>query len=397
MAGSPDGRGQHRSFRGRVRTATVLELDGADGGGQLVRTALSLAAVTGEPFRMENVRGGRSEPGLRPQHLAAVSAVATACDATVEGDEQGSETLVVEPGDLAGGTVAVDVGTAGSLTLVFDALLPLATALDEPLAVAATGGTDVKWSPPTDYYRRVKLPLLRERGFAAAVDLDRRGFYPAGGGAATLHLYPSSPPPLSLPDRGGPTGWRVHSVASADLADASVAERQVEGATERLVGDGEEADRPSDPDSSSDHGSPSDSDSPSDDGPPVVERSATYAETDSTGTAVVVRADCGATAAGFDALGEPGRPAEDVGRAAADAALAFAAGGAAVDRHMADQVVVLLALCGGRVRIPAVTDHVETNRELVGAFGFDVRVEETDDGPVLAADRPATADAPERD
>lgn len=354
----------------------MLELDGGDGGGQLVRTALSLAAVTGEGFRMENVRGGRSEPGLRPQHLAAVRAVAAACDATVEGAEPGAETLTVRPGDLGGGTVAVDVGTAGSLTLVFDALLPVATALEGPLSLAATGGTDVKWSPPVDYYRRVKLPLLRERGFAAAVDVDRRGFYPAGGGAATLRLYPTSPPPLAATDRGDLRGWRVYSVASTDLADGSVAERQAEAAAERLAAGGGE-DVATDGDAAADGEA---------DGVPVVERTVTYADAASPGSAVVVRADCGATTAGFDALGERGRPAEAVGRAAADAALDFAAGGGAVDRHMADQVVVLLALVGGRVRVPALTDHVATNLEVVSAFGFDVAVEETDDGPVLVAE-----------
>lgn len=369
----------------------MLELDGADGGGQLVRTALALSAVTGEPFRMENVRGGRSEPGLRPQHLAAVRAVAAACDATVEADERGAETLVVEPGDLRGGTVAVDVGTAGSLTLVFDALLPLATALPAPLSVVATGGTDVKWSPPADYYRRVKLPLVREMGLAAAVDVDRRGFYPAGGGAATLYLAPSSPPPLSLPTRRGVTGWRVYSVASTDLADASVAERQAGAAVERLAedggvddGGGGEADAVSD-DGPSEDGRP-DGENGDDGGPGVVERTVTYAEADSSGTALVVRADCGASVAGFDALGERGRPAEDVGRAAADRALDFAAGGAPVDRHMADQVVVLLALAGGRVRVPAVTDHVAANVDLVSAFGFDVSVAAGEDGPVLVAE-----------
>jgi len=125
----------------------VIEIDGARGG-QVVRTAAGLAAVTGRWVRVEDVRGDRPTPGLKPQHVAAVEAVAAACDADLGGAEVGSEALVVRPGPVRGGEFAVDVGTAGSLPLVFDAVLPLAVALSEPLELTATGGTDVAWSPP---------------------------------------------------------------------------------------------------------------------------------------------------------------------------------------------------------------------------------------------------------
>lgn len=325
----------------------MLELDGSGGGGQLIRSALSLSAISGTPFQMTGVRANRPEPGLRPQHRTAVRAVAQACDATVEDDGVGSETVTFRPGAPTGGRFAVDVGTAGSLTLLFDALLPLAAHLSEPLAVTARGGTDVAWSPPIDYLREVKLPLLRRVGLQAALDVTRTGFYPVGGGEATLWLAPSSLSPFSLADRGPLDALRVYSKAAASLAEANVAERQADAACDRL---GEE-------------------------GQTVTERRVTEAETASPGSSMVVRADYDDSVAGFVALGERGKPAEDV---AADAVWAFEefdAGSGAVDEHLADQLIVFLALAGGRVEIPTVTDHVESNCKLCSAFGFDVTVE----------------------
>jgi len=121
----------------------------------VVRTAVTLSALSGQAVIVEDVRGDRSTSGMRPQHVAAVEAAAALCDATVEGATTGAETLVSDPGSLRADDVAVDVGTAGSIALMFDAVLLLATALAEPATVTATGGTDVEWSPPMDYLRRV--------------------------------------------------------------------------------------------------------------------------------------------------------------------------------------------------------------------------------------------------
>jgi RNA 3'-terminal phosphate cyclase (ATP) len=170
----------------------VHELDGSAGGGQLLRTALSLAALTGEPFRMSGIRGERPEPGVKPQHLACVRAVARTCDATAEGAEPGATELTFRPGSLEGGVVDVDVGTAGSVALVFDSLLPVAVGLPGELRVHARGGTHVRWAPTTDHHRLVKLPVLQAHGLSATLEVDRHGFYPAGGGTATLRLVPGT-------------------------------------------------------------------------------------------------------------------------------------------------------------------------------------------------------------
>ena len=332
----------------------VFDLDGSEGGGQLVRTALACSALTGEPFRMTDVREERPNPGLRPQHLAAVEAVAAVCDAAVEGAEVGSDGLAFEPGAPAGGEYGIAVGTAGSVPLVFDAVLPLGYALAEPLSIRATGGTDVKWAPTADHQREVKLPLVRRAGLDARTTVDRRGFYPAGGGTATLSLRPSEPREIDLAERGRLRSVRVASLASRSLEDAKVAERQAEAALEAL------------------------------EVPVPVESTVEYVESDSPGSAVLVRAAYERSLAGFDALGERGRPAEDVGAAAAEAFARVEAGAAAVDEHTADQLLLPLAVAGGAVTIPRVTGHVETNARMIRAFGGDVRVTEGDPPRVVS-------------
>ncbi|WP_276302396.1 RNA 3'-terminal phosphate cyclase [Halorussus lipolyticus] len=343
---------------------TLLELDGSAGGGQLLRTALALSMVSQTPFRMENIRGNRPTPGLKPQHLTGVRAAAELCDAEVEGAQPESEELTFRPGAPTGGRVEVEIGTAGSVLLLFDALLPVATELDRPLAVTATGGTDVKWSPTLAHYRGVKLPLARRAGLFATVEDARTGFYPAGGGEATLLLAPSELAPIEAADRGALEGVRISSKASADLADADVAGRQAERSADLL-----RANLPEEV--------------------PVTEQTASSVDTPSTGSAISVALDYAETTAGFDALGEQGKPAEAVGGEVAESAVTFHEGVGAVDAHTADQLVVLLALAGGRVAIPEVTPHVRTNADLVAEFGFPVEIEAGDSGEpaVLTAPR----------
>lgn len=323
-------------------------IDGSSGGGQLLRSAVSLSALSREPFRMTGIRAGRSNPGLRAQHLAAVRAVARACNAELYGDAVGSEILTFRPKSVEGGRFEIDVGTAGSMTLVFDALIPLAASLDTPLTVTVTGGTDVRWSPTIDYFREVKLPLCRQFGLQAGVDVSRTGYYPAGGGEATIWLAPSSFSRIDLTDRGSLIGVRLYSKASSSLTAQNVAERQLETARQRLESAGHS----------------------------VLERRTTYAKSNSNGTSLLVRAeydsDDRSSIAGFDELGERGVPAEDVAKRVVSAFSAFHDGRGVVDEHLADQLIVFLALAGGRVAIPDTTAHVETSLELLSAFGYSV-------------------------
>jgi RNA 3'-terminal phosphate cyclase (ATP) len=350
----------------------MRELDGSNAGGQFLRSALTLAVLEDEAVRLENVRGDRPNPGLANQHLAVLETLSELCDADVSGAELGAETIEFDPrrsdgetaGRLDGGSYAIDIGTAGSVTLLFDALLPLATVLDAPLSVTATGGTDVEWSPPLEYFRQIKLPLLGRFGLVASCEVDRRGFYPDGGGRATLRLAPSSLARLDLGERGDLEGVRLYSTESGSLAAQNVAHRQLEGALRRLDRTGEG--RPSDGDESA--------------ALAVLERRERTAATPSPGSALVIRVDHGRGTAGFSALGERGKPAERVGEDAADAANRFLEGSAAVDAHMGDQLLVFLALAGGRVRVPTVTAHLEASLKLLAAFGIEFALERDSDG-----------------
>lgn len=327
----------------------MRRLDGRNGGGQPLRTALALSVVTGEPFEMTNVRGNRSTPGLKAQHVACVSVAAAVSNADVDGDEVGSSALRFSPGDVRTDPVEAAVGTAGSATLVCETVLPAAVAVDAPLQLTVTGGTDVRWSPPADYLRYVKRPLCSMFGVEFGVSVPRRGFYPAGGGTLSLRIEPAEPTPLALDRRGDLDELRVYSVASESVADAAVAERQVEGVRDALAETG--IDLP-------------------------IRAAVSSAESDSPGSVVVVVARGGdgseSVVAGFDASGERGTPAEAVGSRAAASVLDWLRGDAPVDRHMADQLLVWVALAGGRLRIPAVTDHVRTNLDVIRAFGYDV-------------------------
>ncbi|MFB6236497.1 MAG: RNA 3'-terminal phosphate cyclase [Halopenitus sp.] len=347
----------------------MLEIDGSAGGGQLLRSSLALSTLTDTPVRVVDVRGNRSNPGLKAQHVAAARAIDRIANAETNGVELGSDTVEFDPGDVSGGEYAVTVDTAGSLTLVFETVLPLALATDEPIRLRATGGTDVAWSPPLDYLQRVKLPFLRRHGIVAAIASERRGFYPVGGGAATLTLGPSAPEPIEATASPAVAKARVYAVASDDLADGDVAERLARTGTEMVA--------------ALDHGLES------------PERVVEYADADCTGAAIVLRADAetggdspAATApiAGFSALGGPDRSAEAVAGDAVDDFAAWLDTGAVVDRHLADQLVVPLAVRGGTVAIPEVTDHVASSLDLVEEFGVAVDCKQKDGRAILQAE-----------
>lgn len=340
----------------------MLHVDGRSGGGQLVRTGLCLSALTRTPVRMEHIRGGRPASGLRPQHLAAVRAVAELCQAEVSNAVVGSKTLTFQPKHLLPNAVEVDIGTAGSITLLFDAVLPFSSVIDTGFTLTATGGTDVKWAPPLDYLARIKLPLLTRVGFIGEVERLRTGYYPAGGGRATIRLEPSTLEALHLDDRGALDRVEIVSRASTELADQEVAERQARRAATRLENEGIAVARPT----------------------------TEYVESNSPGSTLLLRAVFDGSLAGFDALGERGKPAEAVADEAVDRCIDFLEGEAAVDVHMGDQLLVALAIAGGRIRAPALTAHMESSAELIAEFGFDLEVNRRSDDTVVVESEGST-------
>jgi RNA 3'-terminal phosphate cyclase (ATP) len=338
----------------------VIEVDGSDGGGQLLRSSLTLAALTQQPVRIRHIRGNRPEPGLKHQHLGAVRALEQLCTATVEGAELGSEMVTFEPDGVAPRSINIDIPTAGSLALLFDTVLPLATQIQRPMSVTATGGTEVAWSPPLTAHEHVKFPLCRRFGLQSAVERHRTGFYPAGGGRATLWLAPSTLTPIDLTERGGLKQARIYSRSSADLTRSSVATRQAHAARNRLTEAGIE----------------------------VQETAQLVSETASTGSALTIVLEYEHTRMGFDALGERDTAADAVADEAVSQALAAHESDAVVDRHLADQLLVCLALVGGQMRIPDVTAHVETHCALLDQFGFEIHLKERDQTALVRAPTP---------
>ncbi len=311
-------------------------IDGAhlEGGGQLVRTAVALAALGGEPVTIDHIRAGREAPGLHPQHVAAVRAVAGCCDAAVEGLERGSDRLVFRPGPLRRVDQRIEIGTAGGIALVLQAWLPVA--LEAGGAITVVGGTEVPLGPTIDFVDRVVLPVLRGHGAEVGLELRQRGYVPRGGGEVRVAVEPGRLLPIAA-DRVE-LGSGVVS-AAANLP-AHVVERQLAAARAAL----EPAIGPLD-----------------------------VAEVDPrTGPSTGSSVSCWAGLRAGNALGRRGHPAEAVGRAAADALLAELRLPGEVDRHLADQLLLYLARYGGEFTATACSRHAATLIWLLGEFGHEI-------------------------
>lgn len=324
---------------------TALEqpvvVDGSfgEGGGQILRMAVSAAALLGRPLRVINIRARRNPPGLRPQHLVAVRGVADLTGGRVEGLRIGSTTIEFRPGPVRSGRFVIDAGTAGSTTLMLQSLLPVASFAGGEVELELRGGTNNPMAPPVEYVTEVLLPALRTMGVQAEVQLVRRGFYPRGGGVVRARVRPVSRlRPIEVVE-GRPVGVRVFAY-SCNLP-SHITERMVRTAASLLRSRGfrdvfEETEvlQRDDPKCSPDPG---------------------------TGIIVLVELDNGLRM-GFDALGERGVPAERVAERAVEEALRQLATGAPVDSHLSDQLVIWTALADGtsRYRATELTSHAET-------------------------------------
>lgn len=331
---------------------SVLVIDGSlgEGGGQILRTALSLSAITGRAIRIDNIRARRRNPGLAAQHVAAVRAVAAICAARVEGDEIGSATLAFSPqGPVAAGDYEFDVaaaregGSAGSATLVLHALVPPLALASGRSSVTVHGGTHVPWSPPFEHFSEVWLATLKRIGLRAGAELCAPGFYPAGGGEIVCHIAGSgsgqSLAPLSLLERGPLE--RVDGRAVAANLPAHIAQRMAARAAALLREAGILGDI-------------------------VPER----VRAASPGAVITLTARYRQALAGASSLGEIGKPAEQVAGEAVAALLADHRTGAAVEPHLADQILVPLAFAAApsRFTVAQATGHLETNAEVIRAF-----------------------------
>ncbi len=334
-----------------------VEIDGQDGGGQVVRTALSLSVLTDVDVVIENVRGNRETPGLKPQHIAGIRALSRFTSGFVSGCYSESERVEYQPRTMPSGSMEHDIETAASIPLVFEIIAPVSPVARDEVSLTLIGGTDVKWSPTWAYYEGIRLAGLQDAGFDVEGTLARTGFYPKGGGHASLHLEPADPSPIERTERGELERLTVDSKASTDLADQDVAERQRDGLADTLESEGFTID----------------------------DATVASVDSDSTGSAICLTAEYEHTTVGFDALGEPGTLAEMVGGSAADGFLAFHDGTGAVDEHLADQLMLPVAIAGGTYTAPRVTEHMRTNAEAIRAFDVDIELEETADAVRVSA------------
>lgn len=330
----------------------MIEIDGShgEGGGQILRTALALSCITGKAFEIKNIRTGRKKPGLQPQHLTGVRAAQAISKAEVNGAELGSQTLTFSPKEVTGGDYLFDVseikGSAGSVTLVLQTLLPPLCMAGTGSKVTVKGGTHVEWSPPFHYMRDVLLPFLQKIGIKASLEIEKWGWYPIGGGMVTMTVEPAKKMvPLELTKRGRIRN--LSGISAVSNLPMIIAERQRDHGNWLLRSAGLSAN---------------------------IET--INAPSIGKGTFFFIVAEFENTRVGFSALGERGKKAEAVAEEAVSQFLEYINYEGALDPHLADQVIPYLALCNATSTFTTskVTRHLLTNAWVTEKF-LSVKIE----------------------
>lgn len=316
----------------------MLVIDGSqgEGGGQVLRTALGLSLVTGTPFRIEGIRAGRERPGLLRQHLTGVLAAAEVGEAEIEGAELGSSALAFRPGRVRPGAYRFSVGTAGSVGLVLQALLPALLVAEGAFELEIEGGTHASHAPPFDFLSLAFVPLLRRMGASVEVELLRAGFHPAGGGRVRATIRGGGLRPLELVEPGALLKRRARALV-ANLP-ASIGERELALVRRRLLDEGEEG---------------------------RVEE----VESAGPGNALLIEIEHEHATEVVSAFGARGRTAEAVAESACGEARAFLGACVPVGEHLCDQLLIPLALAGGGAfRTMQPTLHARTNADVIRLF-----------------------------
>ncbi|RMD58630.1 RNA 3'-terminal phosphate cyclase [Candidatus Woesearchaeota archaeon] len=344
----------------------MLEIDGSqgEGGGQIVRSALALSMITQKPFKIINIRKKRPKSGLKQQHITAINALKLLSECKVMGDDIGSEELLFVPAPIKAKNALIDIGTAGSITLLLQALLLPCTLANKKHTLTIRGGTDVAWSMPADYLKEIVIPQYCRIG-GIEMRLFRRGYYPKGGGEIQISFKPRyklkdfkttkcligalQERAFNLTEQGKLISIKGVSHASADLESARVAERQASAAKSTL----------------------------SSLSVPILIDSH-YSKTLSSGSGLTLWAIFSKNGEvnpeqpiriGADALGEAGKPAEAVGGEAAIKLLEEINSGAPVDKHLADAIIPLMSIVRpSTIRTSSITPHTRTNIRVAEQF-----------------------------
>jgi RNA 3'-terminal phosphate cyclase (ATP) len=318
----------------------MLHLDGSagEGGGQILRTALGLSLVTGTPFTIDRIRAGREKPGLLRQHLTAVRAAQEVGKAEVSGAAIGSRALTFRPGAVNPGTYSFSVGTAGSATLVLQTVLPALLQAKGPSTLSLEGGTHNAWAPPFDFLEKAFLPILSRMGAKVSLKLERRGFYPAGGGRFTAAIEPCSRlERLDLLERGKVRATRATAMVAS--LPTSIAQREL-----RVLERALSLDRT---------------------------RLKTVEDRDSAGPGNVVQVEVESEQLTelFTGFGEKRVSAEAVAERLAKEVREYLESGAPVGEYLADQLLIPIALAGGgSFAATPLSSHSTTNLDVIEMF-----------------------------
>ena len=337
----------------------MIEIDGSqgEGGGQILRTALSLSCITGKGFRISNIRKSRAKPGLMRQHLVAVQAAARIASAEVAGDQLGSAQLSFVPRGVTAGQYAFDIGTAGSTPLVLQTIIPALMVGGASSRLSLIGGTHVPFSPSWHYLAEVFAPIITRLGANLDLTLESCGFYPKGGGRVRCRVEPVRQlAALTAENRG--RLLRITGCSAVGNLPPSIAERQASAARNRLE-------------------SAIGKDVP-------IEIEIQEVRVYGQGTFIFIKGEYEHVVAGFTALGARGKPAERVGEEAADEFLTHHRTGMPVDPHLADQLIIYLAQAQGRsvFATSRISSHLETNLMVTGYFlDIGIQLDGERDGP----------------
>ena len=388
----------------------MIEIDGATGeaGGQILRTATGLSAITGKPFHIYNIRKGRCTQGMRPQHLTGVKAVAQLCNAKLKHAEIDSTELEFVPDKITGGMHKFDIGTAGSIPLLLQSLAIPATHANMPIELDLHGGTDVKWSPTIDYFREVFARYAKMFGISISVNIIKRGFYPKGGGHVIVRITSSTPKPLTLTEYTEPNKINAWSIATNDLKKAHVAERIIKAFEQEIfktTGQNEvicimtkSHQKQTQSDLARGRTGLQNSDIMTEHSEAIMTKSldniitelksndvrskitennncskVQYIDSLSTGCTFFAHTyhENGACL-GACAIGEKGKSAEQIGKEVAFMLKKQIDSNACADEHMADQILPFMALAApqgeSKIKVAKITDHVKTNIWVIEKF-----------------------------
>ncbi|MFX1473856.1 MAG: RNA 3'-terminal phosphate cyclase [Promethearchaeota archaeon] len=323
----------------------VKEIDGTilEGGGQILRSSIALSAVLQEPVVVKRIRAKRKNPGLRPQHLQGILALQKLTDADVKGGHVGSGEITFSPKSRKGGEIVVNIGTAGAISLILQTLMLVTHFCSNLSLIRLSGGTNVAWSPPIDYLQHVLLPRLKQMGYSGKIEVERRGYYPKGGGSVQASLHPQNYLRAINLSRVE-TKSEIQGVSHCGSLPQHVAERQARAAVQTLKEAGYRCEK-------------------------VAIEHNPHTLCPGSGISLWTTGDA-CRLAGSDALGRPGLKAEVVGRKAAQTLIKELESGAPVDKHQADMLVPYMALAQGTssVFISELTQHTVTNVYVVEQF-----------------------------